>query len=147
MYPIMLQLTGKKIVVIGGGKIALRKTVELVKAQGQVTVIAPVFLSAFKQLSGVTLIEANYASEQLVDAQLIFACTDHPAINRQVVKDAKADQWVNDCSEKEHSDFYNMATITAQDYLIAISTYGKNPTAAKALKTKLNELLKASSAK
>jgi precorrin-2 dehydrogenase/sirohydrochlorin ferrochelatase len=147
MYPIMLQLTGKKIVVVGGGKIAWRKTVELIKAQGKVTVIAPAFLSAFKQLSNVTLIEANYASEQLTDAQLIFACTDSPAINRQIVKDAKAYQWVNDCSEKEHSDFYNMATITDQDYLIAISTYGKNPTAAKALKAKLNELLKYQSEK
>ncbi|MTD42148.1 bifunctional precorrin-2 dehydrogenase/sirohydrochlorin ferrochelatase [Erwinia sp. CPCC 100877] len=142
MYPIMLQLAGKKIVVIGGGKIALRKSIELIKAQGQVTVISPAFLPEFKELSAVTLIESAYSAEQIAEAQLIFACTDQPAVNQQIVDDAKAHQWVNDCSERQHSDFYNMATITAQDYLIAISTYGKKPAAAKALKAKLNELLK-----
>ncbi|MBM7689241.1 siroheme synthase [Enterococcus ureilyticus] len=141
MYPVMLNLTGKKIVIIGGGRIALRKTVEILKAHGQVTLVAPTFLPEFNELVNTTLITATYTAERIKEAHLIFACTDSKTINQQIVKDAKAYQWVNDCSQKENSDFYNMSTIEQEDYLIALSSYGTDPAALKGKKQALVNLL------
>lgn len=141
MYPIMLNLTGKKIVIIGGGRIALRKTIEILKAQGKLTLVAPTFLAEFNDLENINLITATYTAEWIKEAHLIFACTDSKAINQQIVKDATEYQWVNDCSQKENSDFYNMSTIEEEDYLIALSSYGTDPAAIKQKKQALVNLL------
>jgi precorrin-2 dehydrogenase/sirohydrochlorin ferrochelatase len=137
MYPIMLDLTDKKIVIIGGGKIALRKTLGILKAKGTVTVIAPNFLPEFDGLDGVKRITATYKAEYIQTAQLIFACTDSKIVNQKIVEDASDYQWVNDCSRKENSDFFNMSTIEHEEYLIAMSSFGKNPTATKKMKEQL----------
>jgi len=145
MYPIMLELTGKNIVIIGGGKIALRKTVGILKAKGQVTVVAPNFLQEFEELDGVKCITAKYKAEYIQKAHFIFACTDSKVINQKIVDDAADYQWVNDCSQKENSDFFNMSTIEQEEYLIALSTYGKNPAAVKEKKRELINLLEENS--
>ncbi|WP_348921891.1 precorrin-2 dehydrogenase/sirohydrochlorin ferrochelatase family protein [Enterococcus rotai] len=141
MYPVMLDLTGKKIVIIGGGRIALRKTIAILNAKGQVTLVAPTFLEEFNELENIKLIKATYMAEYIKEAHLIFACTDSQAINQKIVNDVSESQWVNDCSQKENSDFYNMSTIESQDYLIALSSYGKDPAALKKKKDQFKLLL------
>lgn len=141
MYPIMLDLSGKTVIIIGGGKIALRKTKSLLQAKAKVTIVAPDILPDFNELLGVRQINAPYDKKYLISAQLIFACTDSKIVNQQVVNDASANQWVNDCSQKENSDFFNMATIEQADYLIALSYYGEDPSALKAKKAELRKLL------
>lgn len=141
MYPIMLDLSGKTVIIIGGGKVALRKTKGLLQAKAKVTIVAPDILPDFNGLLGVRQINAPYDKKYLISAQLIFACTDSKIVNQQVVNDASANQWVNDCSQKENSDFFNMATIEQADYLIALSYYGEDPSALKAKKAELRKLL------
>ncbi|MBO0471189.1 bifunctional precorrin-2 dehydrogenase/sirohydrochlorin ferrochelatase [Enterococcus sp. DIV0242_7C1] len=141
MYPVMLDLTEKKIVIIGGGKIALRKAKAVLEANGTATIIAPNILPEFFKLSDVQLIEALYERKYIETAHLIFACTDSFTINQQIVKDAVDWQWVNDCSHKENSNFYNMSTIEQEDYLIALSSYGKDPAKLKEKRKKLENLL------
>ncbi|WP_430598064.1 precorrin-2 dehydrogenase/sirohydrochlorin ferrochelatase family protein [Enterococcus sp. AZ177] len=141
MYPIMLELTGKKIVIIGGGQIALRKTKRILNANGKVTLVAPEFLDAFYELENVMIITATYTAEQIKEAHLIFACTDSKAVNHQIVNDASEHQWVNDCSQKENSDFYNMSTIEQEEHMIALSSYGKDPESTKNLRKALMHIL------
>ncbi|GGC88775.1 precorrin-2 dehydrogenase/sirohydrochlorin ferrochelatase family protein [Enterococcus wangshanyuanii] len=141
MYPIMLDLTEKKIVIIGGGNIALRKTKAIIKAGGKVTIVAPAILPEFFELSAVQWIESTYESKYIKTAHLIFACTDSLSVNQQVVKDTAEWQWINDCSQKENSNFYNMSTIEQEDSLIALSSYGKDPAKLKEQRKKLETLL------
>lgn len=142
MYPIMLDITDKKIIVIGGGRIALRKTRSLLQAGGRVTVIAPRLEEGFKTLTNVSFISEKYHSEQLKEAQLIFACTDSKSVNQQIVADAASWQWVNDCSQKENSDFYNMAVLQHETGVVAFSSHGQSPTETKRLKQEIEETLK-----
>ncbi|MEI5993443.1 precorrin-2 dehydrogenase/sirohydrochlorin ferrochelatase family protein [Candidatus Enterococcus mansonii] len=140
MYPIMLELTGKKIVIVGGGKIALRKTLGILKAKGKVTLVAPIFLNEFNELDNIELIKTTYTPDHIKEAHLIFACTNSKAINQQIVNDASEHQWVNDCSQKENSDFYNMSTIEQGEYLLALSSYGKDPAAVKKKQEQLKKM-------
>ncbi|MBA1394386.1 bifunctional precorrin-2 dehydrogenase/sirohydrochlorin ferrochelatase, partial [Lactobacillus sp. XV13L] len=73
---------------------------------------------------------------------LIIACTNDSKINRQVVQEATSKQLVNDTSEHQLSNFYNMATIKTENVIIGISTNGKSPKKAKQLKKRLQEQLK-----
>ncbi|MCB5954699.1 precorrin-2 dehydrogenase/sirohydrochlorin ferrochelatase family protein [Enterococcus sp. CWB-B31] len=141
MYPIMIDLTNKKIVVIGGGTIALRKVEHLLAAGGRPTVIALEIKEEFQLLEEIELIKASYQKEQLKEAQLIFACTDSKAVNQRIVDDAEDWQWVNDCSQKKNSDFFNMAVIENEEVLIALSSSGKSPANIKQVKNHLKEFL------
>lgn len=141
MYPIMLDVADKKIVVIGGGRIALRKTQALLQAGGCVTVVAPEIDEAFVVLADVRLLHETYQSDHLEGAQLIFACTDSKTVNQQIVADATSWQWVNDCSQKENSDFFNMAVIEHEAGIVAFSSKGTSPSETKKLKQEFEELL------
>lgn len=141
MYPIMVDLSKKKLVVVGGGKIALRKTNALLQAGGSPLVIAPHFDDEFEHLEDVQCIKQTYSRALVKEAHMIFACTDSHPVNQQIVDEAQDWQWVNDCSEKSNSDFFSMATIEQELGLIALSSYGRSPADTKEAKQRLLQLL------
>lgn len=141
MYPIMLDLSNKKIVIIGGGRIAYHKLQKIIQAGGQPMVIAPRILPGIKQLSEVTCMEENYHARFLEGAHLIFACTNSAAINRQIAEEANDFQWVNQCGDKKQSDFFNVAEIVESPFWIGASSEGKNPKQLKQYTQSLQEVL------
>ena len=50
-YPVLLDLKGKRCVVIGGGKVAERKVTSLVKANAKVTVVSPDLTKSLRQMA------------------------------------------------------------------------------------------------
>lgn len=141
MYPVMLNLKEKQVVIIGGGNIAARKIEKLRETGCYITVVAPNIAEVIINDPAVRIIQVAYDKKYIADAQLIFACTDNKRVNQQVVHDATKWQWVNDCSQQENSDFFNMATVVKDDIVISISTVGKQPSTAKRLKGELIEFL------
>ncbi|MBC1307779.1 precorrin-2 dehydrogenase/sirohydrochlorin ferrochelatase family protein [Listeria booriae] len=137
-YPVSLQLTGKNITIIGGGKIANRKAQGLLNTGANITIVAPTCTPELAQMP-ITRIQSEYKPEHIQDAFLIFCCTDNQETNEQITKDAAPHQLINDCSTKERSNFYNMATIQKPDYLLAISTNGNDPTKTKAIREKIEQ--------
>ncbi|AQY49828.1 hypothetical protein PWEIH_04531 [Listeria weihenstephanensis FSL R9-0317] len=132
-YPVLLQLTNKKVAIIGGGKIATKKAHNLLPTGATITVIAPTFTEELQQMP-VQRITGNYEASHIKDALLIFCCTNDPKVNAQITHDALPHQLVNDCTDKSRSDFFNMATVQKEDHLIAISTHGSNPTRSKEIR-------------
>ena len=90
-YPAMLNLNGKRCAVIGGGKVALRKTRTLVAAGADVTVIAPAAdenLTALAADGKIELVLRGYESGDVSDCFLVVAATDSAALNRQIAAEA-----------------------------------------------------------
>ena len=104
-YPAMLNLNGRRCAVIGGGKVALRKTRTLVAAGAQVTVTAPAADAALIKLAGEGRIALNLRGYQKGDADcfLAVAATDSTALNRQIA--AEAPCLVNVVTEPELGNF------------------------------------------
>jgi precorrin-2 dehydrogenase / sirohydrochlorin ferrochelatase len=87
-YPILLDVTDRKIVIIGGGAVGLRKALGLVEAGARdVTVVSPVFASGFPPSA--RLVKETYRPEHLEGAAIVFAATDSVEVNAQVVHDAR----------------------------------------------------------
>lgn len=137
----MLNLKEKQVVIIGGGNIAARKIEKLRETGCYINVVAPNIAEVISNDPAVEIIQDYYNKKYIADAQLIFACTDNKVVNQQVVNDATKWQWVNDCSQQENSDFFNMATVVKDEIVISISTVGKQPSTAKRLKNELLEFL------
>lgn len=105
-YPAMLNLNGKRCAVIGGGKVALRKTRTLVAAGANVTVIAPAAdenLTALAADGKIKLVLRGYESGDVSDCFLVVAATDSAALNRQIA--AEAPCLVNVVTEPELGNF------------------------------------------
>ena len=82
-YPVLLDLRGRRVVVIGGGTVAEGKVAPLIEAGADVTVIAPVLtpgLSLTVRERKLTHLARQYAPGDLIDAHLAIAATDDPEV-------------------------------------------------------------------
>lgn len=140
MYPIMINIQNKKVVIIGGGNIAARKIKALLKENANITVVSPTIHPSI-DLTLITYIKDNYHKKYLDGATLIFACTNNQKINNQIMLDAHPYQLVNNTGDKTYSDFYNVAIVSKQDFSVAISTNGTSPARSKEVRKKLESLL------
>ena len=129
MYPLFLNLTGKLAVVIGAGAVGRRKTQALLNAGAKVRVICLETLEEDSHPHLTRIIEP-YCALHLDGAVLVFAAAN-PALNRQIIADAKARGiWVNCADDSGDGDFYVPATLECGAMQIAVSTGGVAPSLA-----------------
>ena len=86
-YPLVLDLTGRQVVVVGGGTVALRRVRGLLAADALVRVVAPVVSAELSALP-VEVCRRRYAPGDLADAWLAHACTDSAEVNAAVAAEA-----------------------------------------------------------
>src|SRR5690242_13716537 len=82
-YPIFLDLKDRPVLVVGAGKVALRKTRGLLEAGARVTVVAPEHLAEFDKLR-VRMVERAFRASDLSGAALVFAATDDRLTNHRI---------------------------------------------------------------
>lgn len=141
LYPIMLRLTGRRCVVVGGGSVAARKVSSLLASGAEVTVVSPRVTPALGRLASEGRIvhqEREYEPADVEGALLVFAATDRPAVNDQVAEDAcRAGALANVAHHPEGGDFANPGS--ARNGMIQVAVYagGASPTLTRRLTAKL----------
>ena len=140
-YPIFLALTGRPVLVVGAGPVALRKTRGLVEAGAQVTVVAPQSAPEFRSLP-VRMVTRRFRASDLRGAALVFAATDDRAVNRRIGLAAKRlGILANIADSAEECDFIVPARLERGMVQIAIATGGRSPRLSAALRRKLEGIL------
>lgn len=145
MYPILVDIKQFSILVVGGGKIATRKVSALIEAGAKPTVISPSFSDTLlneKKNGTVLLRERSFQYGDTSNFQVIFICTDNEAVNHAILNETTPRQLVNDTTNQDNSNFFNMAFMKERDFGIAITTNGNNPKKAKILLKSLSKYLK-----
>ena len=89
-YPLLLRLTGRSVVVVGGGRVATRRVPALLAGGARVRGIAPAGSPGLGSAAGVDVQPRRYARGDLTGVWLVLACTDDPEVNAQVTADAEA---------------------------------------------------------
>jgi len=87
-YPIFLDLKDRHVLVVGAGRVGLRKTRGLLDAGAQVTVVSPDARSEFDALP-VRLLRRRFRASDLASVALVFAATDQRAVNHRIAVLAK----------------------------------------------------------
>jgi siroheme synthase-like protein len=140
-YPVFLNLRERPVLVVGAGKVALRKTLGLVEAGARVTVVAPESRAEFAALP-VRLLPRPFEPADLEGQYLAFAATDQREVNRGVREEARRRGIpVNVADAPDECDFVVPARLQRAGVQIAISTGGKDPRRAAGMRRKLEELL------
>lgn len=140
-YPAFLNLEGRRAVVIGGGKVAERKVLTLLKAGAEVTVISPGITEMIKRekLKGkIKHIERQYSKGDLKNAFLVIAATDSQDINKKVFEDSTC--LVNVVDSPSLCSFIVPSVIQRGPLTIAISTSGISPALSRSIRKELEKL-------
>jgi siroheme synthase-like protein len=142
-YPIFLNIQGKRCVVIGGGKVALRKIKMLLDCGANVSVISPKPHPDIAKLSkerAIHLIQRDYEAQDLKGAVIAIVCTDVKEVNRKVADEAKKSGiLVNVADDPEPSDFIIPSFFRRGNLTLAVSTSGVSPALARKIRTKLEK--------
>jgi precorrin-2 dehydrogenase/sirohydrochlorin ferrochelatase len=147
LYPIALDVRGKKCVVVGGGAVGARKASALLDAGAAVTVVAPergdAVLWELAAAGRVRHLEEMFAPHHLDDALLAVAATDSPAVNAAVADAARARGVLLNLAapteDGSEGDFATMATVRRGDLLVAVTTGGAGPALSARLRRELDE--------
>jgi uroporphyrin-III C-methyltransferase / precorrin-2 dehydrogenase / sirohydrochlorin ferrochelatase len=140
-YPLFLDLAGRRVVVVGGGEVAARRTADLIAAGAMVTVVAPEIDPAIAD-HDVTIERREFAPADLDGAWLALACTDDGIANSVVSVAAEARGiWCVRADDAERSRAWRPATAQIDDIAVAV-TAGGDPTQAVALRNSIEALLR-----
>lgn len=136
--PLMVELTNRKVLVVGGGKVGFRKATTLADKKALVTCLSPKFCDGFNEREDILCIKKLYQSEDLDGMYLVVAATDDSTLNKGIY-DACHEKGILSMTVdvESPSDFSFMATAGTDQLLIAVSTYGGSPVFAKELVAKL----------
>jgi uroporphyrin-III C-methyltransferase/precorrin-2 dehydrogenase/sirohydrochlorin ferrochelatase len=88
-YLVGLRLTGKKVVVVGGGTVAQRRLPLLISSGADVHVISRSATRSVEAMTGITLALREYRDGDLDGAWYAIAATDDPRVNEAVVAEAE----------------------------------------------------------
>lgn len=150
-FPIFIDISEKKIVVIGGGVIATRRINTLLNFVEHITVIAPEITAQLHELTGqgkVSWLCSEYEIEQIADADIVIAATNQPEVNHQIKNDCIQIEkqtghqiLVSVIDAKELCDFYFPSIVQSEDIVIGINSGGMSPAKTKSVRKKIEEIV------
>jgi precorrin-2 dehydrogenase/sirohydrochlorin ferrochelatase len=139
LYPVNLLVSGRRVLVVGGGTVAADKCRGLLAAGALVHVIATQVGDDVRALD-VTWDERRYRSGDVAGFRLAVACTDDPAVNQAVFDDGEAaGVWVNAADDPDRCSYTLPARLDRGRVLVTVSTGGHSPALATWLRDGLAE--------
>jgi precorrin-2 dehydrogenase/sirohydrochlorin ferrochelatase len=142
-YPVSLDLTGRRAVVVGDDAVAQGKADALLAAGALVTVVAegpPATLERLRQEQRATVLRRGFAPADLDGAFLCVAGARDPAVREAVAAAARSrGVLLNVMDDPDRCDFAAPAVVRRGDLVIAVSTGGRSPALASRLRRLLEE--------
>jgi precorrin-2 dehydrogenase len=144
-YPVCLEMTERRCLVIGGGPVAERKVAGLLEAGARLTVVSPSAMGRLRdwaRADRVRLLLREYAASDLDGHSIVFVATDDERVNAHVARDARAaGVLVNAADDPAHCDFILPAVLRRGELTVAVSTGGASPALARTVRDELDAYL------
>jgi len=145
LYPIFLNLAGKKCLVIGGGNVAERKVATLLEYEADVTVVSPEASESIRNwaFQGLIRWRARYFQmEDLEGVFVAFSATGDQELNRKIsARCRERNILINAVDDPPNCDFYVPSTLRRNSLCLAISTEGKSPLLAAKLRREMESII------
>ncbi|MDP9238816.1 MAG: bifunctional precorrin-2 dehydrogenase/sirohydrochlorin ferrochelatase [Chloroflexota bacterium] len=146
LYPIFVETSGRRVIVIGGGNVGAEKVRGLLNGEADITVVAPSLLPELQEHADAGRIRhiAREYQESDLDGgyEFIMVATDDGAINAEVAAAGKRRGiWVNAADDPKNCDFILPAVVRKGKITLAASTSGASPALARRLREELDAYL------
>lgn len=146
-FPLFFDLNGQKVLVVGGGEVALRKVALLERAGASIALVAPDVVPELARRAAegcLSVALREFVPEDLDGARLVIVATSHRALNRWIasLSEARAIP-VNVVDDRAASRVIVPAIIDRDPVVLAVSSAGTSPVLARRLRERLEALLPA----
>ncbi|MFC0271233.1 NAD(P)-dependent oxidoreductase [Metabacillus herbersteinensis] len=134
MLPLHINVTDKKVLIVGGGKIATRRLQTFLNEGATIRVVSPEASKEIEELAETGVIQweqKEITIEDLNSASIIIAATNHPEINEWIAEKASEHQLVNVVSSAEKGNLTIPKFVTKGRLTFSVSTNGASPLLAK----------------
>ena len=141
-YPVNLDLAGRPVLVVGGGRVAARKIEALKRTGADVTVVAPDAVGRIADDRSVDWRRRPYRQGELGAYRLVVTATDDPEVNALVARDGEAaNVFVNSADDPENCSFTLMSVLRRGDLQVTVSTNGRSPALSRWLRLRLEKTI------
>jgi len=144
LYPLFLKLAGRRVLVVGGGPVALGKVRALLEAGAVVTVVAPQIqpeLEALEKKGNISIALRSFEQSDVEGSWLVVAAAP-PAVNRSVAAAAESLRlFVLAVDDTSAASAYGAGTLRRGGVTVAVSTNGRAPALAGLLREGLEAVL------
>lgn len=144
-FPLYVDLNGKLVVVIGGGRVATRRVKALTKFTRDIRVVSPKVTPELEELSKTGAIfwaERKCRREDLSDAYMVIAATNDSRVNDDIYRICKKEGiYVNIASDKEKCDFYFPGIVKYKEMVIGINASGLDHSKARRVREAIEKVL------
>lgn len=148
LFPVFLKLEGLRLLIVGGGSVALEKLQAILgnSPNTQVTLVAPLItppiLEFVKDFTNLVIYEREFQPEDCDDVDLVFSAVSDFGLSEEITREAHSrNLLVNAADTPGLCDFYLGSVVRKGNLKLAISTNGKSPTLAKRLREVLSEAI------
>lgn len=130
MIPLLIDVKNKNVLIVGGGKIALRRLILFLEEGALVTVVSPVAAPEIIELSKLNQINWLEKKVEITDLQhafIIIAATNDSTINEWIAENVSENQLVNVVSSAEKGNVTVPKSVKKGRLTLAVSTNGASP--------------------
>ncbi len=141
--PLQIPIKNKKCVVIGAGKVSLKRTRRLLNCGAEVLVVSPKIGDAFQSLEGnLTVIEDKYKREYIENAFIVAACTGDKRVNKEIYEDGlEIGAIVYTADEMRPESVVFPAVIERESVIVSLSSTGSYPLLTRYLKDEIESVI------
>lgn len=144
-FPLFVSMEGRHCLVVGGGKVALRKVRALLEYGADLTLVAPKLheeLETMGRQGVIKIRKREFRKEDLEEISIVFAASSCEEVNQYCARLCREQGiLVNVADVPKECDFYFPALVRRGDLVVGISTGGKSPAAAGRLRRELENYL------
>jgi uroporphyrin-III C-methyltransferase/precorrin-2 dehydrogenase/sirohydrochlorin ferrochelatase len=144
LLPLFLDLAGRDVLLVGGGRVASAKLQQLIAAHAHVRIVSPLVLSDIERLgrfAPIDIIRRGFQPSDVDGVWLVVAAAT-PEVNRAVATAAEAKRvFVNAVDDPENASAYLSGVVRRDDVTIAISTSGAAPALTSLVREALDAVL------
>ncbi len=141
LFPVNLNLKGRKCLVVGGGRVAERKVNSLLQCGAEIWIASPKLTEKLGKLikeERINFAGTHYETEYLQDCALAISAVDDPSVNARVADDCFARNIpVNAVDDPERCSFTVPSVLRRGSLCITVSTDGKSPLLSRRIREKL----------
>ncbi|MCQ1231163.1 NAD(P)-binding protein [Staphylococcus aureus] len=141
--PLMIDLTNKNVVIVGGGVVASRRAQTLNQYVEHMTVISPTITEKLQNMvdNGVVIWkEKEFEPSDIVDAYLVIAATNEPRVNEAVKKALPEHALFNNVGDASNGNVVFPSALHRDKLTISVSTDGASPKLTKSIMAELEAL-------
>ncbi len=135
LFPAFIDLSGKKVLVVGGGEVALRKVSRLLPFTRNITIVAPQVRKELVRLArehNIRILKRRFFMKDLKGRDLVIVAVDNIKLQERVYRECERRKILcNSVDSPEYCNFIFPSLVVRDDLVIGITTGGKAPALSK----------------